>query len=365
MVPGDRRWHLLAAAHVLALLGVLLQLGGGSWDVASHILKVPEAFWTPPHVVLYTGVGLTGVAALMAPFLRWTAKPPIPRTLTSGLLLVLAATGAEAFAGGFDNWWHENIGFDPVLFSPPHAILISAMALNALGVALGSLRLAASPVASLRPWAPWVRPMPIPALGCLWISLNALLYLYSDLGGFEFTFRLEADALAPYRMTVTGLVILGLGATGTLVLLTARRVLPWRLGPAAVAATVATMMTAAVLVPLRGAEDSVPLHFIPLYLSMLIPITLLSLWPRGDGGFRGPLRAAALAPFAFALDGWYSSSILPAILDNPAGLATVAVLLAAVMGLMTLRFSRRFAALLRGTAPRRAEASNGGTPTDP
>jgi uncharacterized membrane protein YidH (DUF202 family) len=42
----------------LIAVGMALQIGGGKWDVTWHILQRPETFFTPPHAVLYSGVGM-------------------------------------------------------------------------------------------------------------------------------------------------------------------------------------------------------------------------------------------------------------------------------------------------------------------
>jgi len=56
---------VLLAALFLATAGGILQIGAASWDITSHILRQPETFFTPSHTVLYTGVGLTTIAAIL------------------------------------------------------------------------------------------------------------------------------------------------------------------------------------------------------------------------------------------------------------------------------------------------------------
>ena len=50
----------------LSALGLLLQSFAGSWDATSHLIKTPETFFTPPHLMLYTGIGFTLIAFLGA-----------------------------------------------------------------------------------------------------------------------------------------------------------------------------------------------------------------------------------------------------------------------------------------------------------
>ncbi len=47
----------------IATAGALLQIGGTSWDITSHLMLKPETFFTPSHTVLYTGIGLLTISA--------------------------------------------------------------------------------------------------------------------------------------------------------------------------------------------------------------------------------------------------------------------------------------------------------------
>jgi len=50
----------------LSALGLILQSFAGSWDATSHLTKTPETFFTPPHLLLYTGIGFTLIAFVLA-----------------------------------------------------------------------------------------------------------------------------------------------------------------------------------------------------------------------------------------------------------------------------------------------------------
>src|SRR3989304_2008642 len=72
----QRNLSLLYAAGVL---GAFLQISGGTWDVASHSLGIPDTFFTPSHSILYAGVGIAALAGLGGIVLRVTAfraRPP-------------------------------------------------------------------------------------------------------------------------------------------------------------------------------------------------------------------------------------------------------------------------------------------------
>src|SRR3712207_2353321 len=69
--------NVLLAALLVATAGGILQIGGASWDVTSHILRQPETFFTPSHTILYTGAGLTTIAAIIGIFISLRNKEEI------------------------------------------------------------------------------------------------------------------------------------------------------------------------------------------------------------------------------------------------------------------------------------------------
>src|SRR5215216_7129515 len=55
---------------ILVSAGILLAESGGSWDITNHLLNKPETFFSPPHVILYSGIALSLVGASIM-FLYW------------------------------------------------------------------------------------------------------------------------------------------------------------------------------------------------------------------------------------------------------------------------------------------------------
>ena len=53
----------------IASMGSILQIIGGNWDVTSHLLLQPETFFTPSHTLLYGGILLLSISALIAVYL--------------------------------------------------------------------------------------------------------------------------------------------------------------------------------------------------------------------------------------------------------------------------------------------------------
>ena len=43
--------------YFLFTIGVSLQIGGANWDIVWHGSKNVESFLTPPHAIIYSGVG--------------------------------------------------------------------------------------------------------------------------------------------------------------------------------------------------------------------------------------------------------------------------------------------------------------------
>ncbi|WP_233438672.1 hypothetical protein [Actinokineospora spheciospongiae] len=130
----------------LALLtGSLLTLVGLTWDVQWHTDVGPDTFFTLPHLFLYAGSAVAGLASLGA-VLAATAgqragRDPDPvvggrpiavlRVFSAPIGYLVAGCGAASFLlyGLWDQWWHGLYGFDAVIDSPPHiGLLLSVMA---------------------------------------------------------------------------------------------------------------------------------------------------------------------------------------------------------------------------------------------
>jgi len=128
--------------YFLVAIGVALQVGAANWDIIWHGVVNVESFFTPPHTVLYSGVGLsliTTVAGIIFSIRQKTSlKKPfsIYYKIPNPLKLIALGCLVEVFSGQFDNWWHANFGFDGLL-SPPHLMLISGMLLSILGALIG------------------------------------------------------------------------------------------------------------------------------------------------------------------------------------------------------------------------------------
>lgn len=141
-------------------------IAGAGWDIQWHIVVGRDRPLSPPHVLLLAGIILTGVVALTSVLLftaarrRRSTSGPGPETAESGgrphdggagpigtvrflrvfyapLGVYVAGFGALFSAVGFplDDYWHRLYGLDTTLWSPFHVMIISGMALAALGTA--------------------------------------------------------------------------------------------------------------------------------------------------------------------------------------------------------------------------------------
>jgi hypothetical protein len=135
-----------ARAGVPMLVGVLCSFLGFAWDIQWHVDVGPDTFFTAPHLVLYSGIAVTGLVCLAVTLLTTAAAR---RGDPAALIGTAAAFGSYRaplgyLVGGFgalsfllygllDQWWHSVYGFDVAIVSPPHAGLILSIFVTMLG----------------------------------------------------------------------------------------------------------------------------------------------------------------------------------------------------------------------------------------
>ncbi|HEX4579807.1 MAG TPA: hypothetical protein VH498_07385 [Candidatus Dormibacteraeota bacterium] len=125
-----------AAGIGIALWSLLVALVGFSWDVAWHAdLGRDRALFTPPHVMILTGLVGIGVAALASIALATADRARVGlaigrlRVPWSALPMGIMAAGAVI---GFplDNYWHSVYGIDVTMWSPTHLLMIGGASLT-------------------------------------------------------------------------------------------------------------------------------------------------------------------------------------------------------------------------------------------
>ena len=119
---------------ILISLGVLLTSSSASWDITNHLINKPETFFSTPHLLLYTGVGVAALgSAIMFVGKRSFAnqgKFKLP------MRLVIIGISMVVIAGPFDYNWHVAFGLDGLL-SPSHFILTFGLFLASIGALSG------------------------------------------------------------------------------------------------------------------------------------------------------------------------------------------------------------------------------------
>ena len=195
--------NLSLTALVIATAGAFLQIGGTSWDVTSHLMLQPETFFTPSHTVLYTGVGLLTITAVLVGALLIKNKDLGTKSFSTSFKLFIIGSAISLIAGPSDFLWHETFGVDGLL-SPPHLALITGMLINAVGVVIGITRIIVH-VPPLK--QKLVKITMIPAFTALWFTTTWYVYMFAlpFSNGEHFQFNLD-----PNVSTIIALIALPL-----------------------------------------------------------------------------------------------------------------------------------------------------------
>ena len=139
--------RIRALAGVPMLIGVLCSFLGLAWDIQWHVDVGPDTFFTAPHLVLYSGIALTGLVCLAVTLVTTAAArrgdpaaligtTPVPGgAFRAPLGYLVGGLGAVSFLlyGLIDQWWHTVYGFDVAIVSPPHVGLILSIFVTMLG----------------------------------------------------------------------------------------------------------------------------------------------------------------------------------------------------------------------------------------
>ena len=164
-------YKVIIVILIIALFGTILQTWGGSWDITSHQLGAPESFFTPPHGVLYSGVGIGLIAAIIAVISLAKNKETRKQSFALGLKMIIIGGLFQITAGPGDYYWHEMFGTDGLL-SPTHLTLITGILIQTLGVVIGLARL-----------IPFnfkvVKPALIFAYGVLWFITIGFIFQFT------------------------------------------------------------------------------------------------------------------------------------------------------------------------------------------
>jgi len=263
--PIESHYVVMSLAVLLvATAGVFLQIGGTSWDVTSHLLQRPETFFTPPHAVLYSGVGLLVIAAALGGNLLRKNHDIRAQSYATAFKLLVIGSILSLVAGPADYLWHQTFGVDGLL-SPTHLTLATGMLINSIAVVLGLSRIIVH--LSTTGLQRLVRAALIPAFAGLWLTMTWYVYMFAlPLShGVHFNFNLNpiAESL---------IAIIALPLVGSMVFILASRTIGRFGGASAVAAALIGMIVITNILP---SNHLMP--FLPWYLMILIPAVLADL----------------------------------------------------------------------------------------
>jgi hypothetical protein len=171
--------HLLYYCFVIlgfASVGSILQITGGNWDVTSHLLLKPETFFTPSHTIMYGGILLLSISALIAACVLYKYKQIKHDPISLSFKFLIIGSVLSIVSGPSDFVWHEVFGVDGFL-SPTHLMLITGMLINTIGTVLGLTRL--NSLQKDRSFYIVNRMFLAIALIALWLNLISYVYIFS------------------------------------------------------------------------------------------------------------------------------------------------------------------------------------------
>ena len=159
----------------LACVGSFLQIIGVSWDVTSHLIRTPETFFTPSHSLLYSGVGLLFLAAIMGAKLILTHKIDNMNPVIISFKLLIIGSSLAIVAGPSDYAWHKAFGIDGLL-SPTHFVLATGIIINSLAVIIGLKRILMQVQSTFQ--ISMIKFLAIPAFAAWWLTMIWYVYLF-------------------------------------------------------------------------------------------------------------------------------------------------------------------------------------------
>jgi hypothetical protein len=187
---------------ITALLGSILQTWGGSWDITNHQLGAPESFFTPSHAILYAGVGIGLICAIISTIIILRNKEILKKSFSLGLKLIILGSVLQIIAGPGDYYWHEIFGIDGLL-SPTHLTLITGILIQSTGVVIGLSRLVPYNFKA-------TKPSLILAFGVLWFITIGFIFQFTLPISTGDTIDLDPD---PYVAVIIAAITIPLFST--------------------------------------------------------------------------------------------------------------------------------------------------------
>jgi hypothetical protein len=148
-LQADHTERRFRRVSLWVILYLLLQAELGlAWDRRWHDYLGRDQFWIPPHIMIYTGVGVAGLLTLIVVLVEtvryWRHAPGVDDSSTISVLryfhaplgFILLGFGAlvDLIAAPLDNYWHELYGIDVTLWAPFHLMGTFGGILIGLGI---------------------------------------------------------------------------------------------------------------------------------------------------------------------------------------------------------------------------------------
>lgn len=130
------------------LVGIFAILYGSAWDGQWHAAVGRDQFFTPPHVLMYSGVASVGLLCLLMVLLEtmryYRRVPGVNDQTTSTILRIFHAPLGFIITGfgmlmillsaPLDNYWHVLYGIDVTVWSPFHIMGLLSGLIAFLGI---------------------------------------------------------------------------------------------------------------------------------------------------------------------------------------------------------------------------------------
>src|SRR5919106_639727 len=316
--------NVILAILMMATAGSLLQIGGTSWDVTSHLMLEPETFFTPSHTVLYTGVGLLTIASGIGRVVLFRNKENRRNSYATAFKLLIIGSTISLVAGPSDFLWHETFGVDGLL-SPPHLALITGMLINAVATILGLARIDVHITSPSR--QKLIKATMIPAFAALWFTTTWYVYMFSLPFSNGENFQFNLNPLIASLIAIVTLPILS-----SIIFLTASKCIGRFGAGTIVSALVVGINIFANIVPSHGMLSSIlPWYTITAILPALIAdIVLYSSAMKSKLGLRaseliaGILVSSVFYIFNYPMLTWAFANPLDMSIANQQGMQAVA-----------------------------------------
>ena len=242
-------------ALFIATIGTITEISGANFDITLHLHRHPggerllidaETFLSPSHTILYAGVVITAIAAVIGvrasalysiykcnynnnnnnteltvatesdhsqlpSSSNYNSLHAFPSSFISAFKLLALGSGLTLIAGPFDLWWHSTLGLDGLL-SPPHLFLITGMFVSALAVTVGLARMIIRRTPMSLSKMKLVKAATILAFATLWLSSIWLVHAFvlPASKGQHFNFNMNpiaASVIAVIAMPLIGSLI--------------------------------------------------------------------------------------------------------------------------------------------------------------